>query len=98
MALTLTRRRSTSALVALAAAFSWMIAAPSHGAPAGNPVTAVVDPALRVVHGTVGVIVSGTRAVESAVVRSGGSVTHDLPIINGFSAKLPASDIPLLRR
>ncbi len=99
MALTLTHRRSsTSALVTLAAAFSWLVAAPTAGGTAHSPLTAVVDPALRAAHGTVGVIVSGTRAVESAVVREGGSITHDLPIINGFSAKVPASDIPLISR
>jgi serine protease AprX len=98
MALTLTRRRSTSALVALAAACSWIIAAPATGGTGQTRLTAVVDPALRAVHGTVGVIVSGTRSIESAVVRSGGSVTHDLPIIDGFSAKVPASDIPLISR
>jgi len=98
MALTLTRRRSTSALVALAAAFSWLVAAPTANGTGQGGLTAVVDPALRAVHGTVGVIVSGTRAVESAVVRSGGSITHDLPIIDGFSAKVPASDIPLIAR
>jgi serine protease AprX len=98
MALTLTRRRSTSAVVALAASLSWLVAAPAAGGTATNRLTAVVDPALRAAHGTVGVIVSGTRAVESAVVRSGGSITHDLPIIGGFSAKVPASDIPLISR
>jgi serine protease AprX len=98
MALTLTRRRSTSALVALAATFSWLVAAPTAGGTAKTPLTAVVDPALRAVHGTVGVIVTGTRSIESAVVRTGGSITHDLPIINGFSAKVPASDVPLISR
>jgi len=98
MALTLTRRRSTSALVALAATFSWMIAAPSATGTGTGRLAAVVDPALRAAHGTVGVIVSGTRAVESAVVRAGGSITHDLPIINGFSAKVPANDVPLISR
>jgi subtilisin family serine protease len=98
MALTLTRRRSTTALVALAAAFSWIVAAPTAGGAGQSRLTAVVDPALRAAHGTVGVIVSGTRAVESAVVRSGGSITHDLPIINGFAAKVPASDISLISR
>ena len=99
MALTLTRRRSTSALVALAAAFSWLIAAPSaQGTGTTGGLTAVVDPALRAAHGTVGVIVTGSRAVESAVTRAGGSITHDLPIINGFSARVPASDVPLISR
>lgn len=98
MALTLTRRRSTSALVALAAAFSWLVAAPTANGTGQSGLTAMVDPALRAVHGTVGVVVSGTRAVETAVVRAGGSITHDLPLINGFSAKVPASDIPLISR
>ena len=98
MALTLMQRRSTTALIALAAAFSWLVAAPTAGGTATSPLTAVVDPALHAVHGTVGIIVTGTRAAESAVVRSGGSITHDLPIINGFSAKVPASDVPLISR
>jgi serine protease AprX len=98
MALTLTHRRSTSSLVALAATFSWLIAAPSASGTASSRLTAVVDPALRAVHGTVGVIVTGTRSVESSVVRSGGSITHDLPIINGFSARVPANDVSLISR
>jgi serine protease AprX len=98
MSLTLTRRRSSSALVALAASLSWLVAAPTAGGTTTSGLTAAVDPALRAAHGTVGVIVSGSRAAESAVVRAGGSVTHDLPIINGFSAKVPASDIRLIAR
>jgi hypothetical protein len=98
MALTLTRRRSSSALVALAASLSWLVAAPTAGGTATSRLTAAVDPALRAAHGTVGVIVSGSRAAESAVVRAGGSVTHELPIINGFSAKVPANDISLIAR
>jgi serine protease AprX len=98
MALTLNRRRSTSAAVLFAAAFSWLVVAPTAGGAAQSPLTAIVDPALTAVHGTVGVIVTGTGAVESAVVRSGGEITRDLPLIHGFAAKVPASDIPLISR
>ncbi len=89
------RRPFLAGVAVLAAALSWLVAVPSAGTPAGPaPVTAVVDPALRGVHGTVGVIVQGTRSVESSVRRMGGSITHRLPLIGGFSARVPATDIP----
>jgi serine protease AprX len=77
-----------------------MVAAPVAGSPSGSrsPITAVVDPALRVAHGTVSVIVRGTHSVESSVRQMGGRVTHDLPLIGGFSAKVPATDLPRLAR
>jgi serine protease AprX len=93
---TLDRRRLLSAFVALcAAALSWMVAVPAAtpAGPAGSPVSAIVDPALRAAHGTVSVIVQGTHSVESSVRRMGGTVTHVLPMIGGFSAEVPAGDI-----
>ena len=96
MTLTTPRRRSLASIVALsAAALSWMVALPGARTPAGaSPVTAIVDPALRAAQGTVGVIVQGAGSVESSVRQMGGRITHDLPLIGGFSARVPASDIP----
>src|SRR4051795_12165265 len=94
MASTLSRRGS--AVVAIfAAALSWAVTAPAASSPPRSP-AAVIDPALRSAHGTVGVIVTGARGAERAVVKAGGVITHDLPLINGFSAKVPASDINLI--
>ena len=90
------RRRPVLALVAgIAAALTWMVGAPTVGSPAGHvaPTGAVVDPALRAVHGTVGVIVQGAHSAESTVARMGGRITRDLPLIGGFSAKVPAGDV-----
>jgi serine protease AprX len=90
------RRRSSTALVAVfAAALTWMVGVPAAGSPAGHvsPTIATVDPALRAVHGTVGVIVQGAHSAKSAVLRMGGRITHDLPLIGGFSAKVPAGDV-----
>ena len=94
MALTL-RRQSTAVIAVLAAALSWAVSAPAASSPPRSP-AAVIDPALRTAHGMVGVIVSGARGSERAVIKAGGVVTHDLPIINGFSAKVPASDLNLI--
>ena len=103
MILTVDRRRPLAAVVAvLAAALSWMVTVPATGSPAGaTPVSAVVDPALEAAHGagssvhsTVGVIVQGATSVESNVRQMGGRITHHLPLIGGFSARVPASDIP----
>jgi serine protease AprX len=69
-----------------------MVAAPVGGSPVGSP-TAIVDPALRIASGTVGVIVQGTHSVESSVRQMGGRITHHLPLIGGFSARVPAGDI-----
>ena len=94
MALTL-RRRSTAVLAVLAAALSWAVSAPAASSPPRSP-AAVIDPALRTAHGMVSVVVSGARSSERAVVKAGGVITHDLPIINGFSAKVPAGDLNLI--
>src|SRR4051812_43319007 len=100
MTFTADRRRPLAAVVAvLAAALSWMVALPPPGSPTGPPpVSAVVDPALRAAHGTVGVIVQGAASVESSVRRMGGRVTHSLPLIGGFSAQVPAGDVPRIAR
>ena len=100
MTLTDVRRRPLAAFVAIfAAALSWMVALPATGSPTGgNAVPAIVDPALRAAHGTVGVIVQGASTVESSVREMGGRITHHLPLIGGFSARVPASDVPRIAR
>src|SRR3954452_2041094 len=96
MALTLSRR--SSAVVAIfAAALSWAVTAPAASTPPRSP-AAVVDPALRTLHGTVGVIVTGARSTEQAVVKAGGSITRELPMIGGYAAKVPANDISTVAR
>src|SRR4051794_35326113 len=92
----LTRRHpyQVAALAVLAAALSWMVALPATGSSGRTGVPAIVDPALRAAHRTVGVVVAGGRAAESTVRDMGGRITHDLPIINGFSAKVSVGDVP----
>jgi serine protease AprX len=76
------RRRSHRAIaVALAAALSWMVAA-STGTPSAAPAL------------TAKIIVQGTASAESAVREMGGRITHDLPLIGGFSAEVPAANVP----
>jgi len=96
MALTLSRR--SSAVVAIfAAALSWAVTAPAASTPPRSP-SAVIDPALRAVHGTASIIVSGARSTEQAVVKAGGTITRELPIIGGYAAKVPANDITTIAR
>src|SRR4051794_32383565 len=97
MILTRRHRFQVAAFAVLAAALSWMAALPAGGSAArtgGTTPTAIVDPALRAAHGTVGIVVSGGRAAASTVRDMGGRITHDLPIINGFSAKVSVRDVP----
>ena len=91
MALTL-RRRSSAVVAVFAAALSWAVTAPAASTPPRSP-SAVVDPALRTVHGTVSVIVSGARSTERAVINAGGTITRELPMIGGYAAKVPANDL-----
>jgi serine protease AprX len=65
---------------------------------AGGGSRATLDPALRGAHGVVSVIVQGSRDVERAVRGLGGRVTHELPIIGGFSARVPANDLDTIAR
>src|SRR5947209_7522577 len=94
--MSLTLRRSTAGLAALlAATMSWAVTT------ATTPVAGrggVVDPALRAVHGTASVIVTGSRAAEREVSAVGGTVTRQLPIIGGFAAKVPAGDVDRIAR
>src|SRR3954468_15981406 len=96
MALTLSRR-SSAVVAAIAAALSWAVAAPAASTPPRSP-AAVVDPALRAMHGTVGVVITGARSTEQAVVKAGGNITRELPIIGGYSAKVSANDISTIAR
>jgi len=76
--MTLTARRLPQAVVLAIAAALSLFAAP-------NGSTHVK---------TTNVIVQGGSNVRDAVVQMGGRVTHDLPIIGGFSAQVPGSAIP----
>ncbi len=90
MLITVRRRMALTTATALAA-FGLATAA-SAGQTAGQH--AALDPALRSVHGTVSVIVQGAgEAARRAVSWMGGRVTHDLPLIDGFSAEVPAGDV-----
>src|SRR5437762_2244118 len=42
------------------------------------------------------VIVEGPHSAQTYVTSVGGRITHDLPLIGGFSARVPANDVPLL--
>src|SRR5436190_19434732 len=80
------RRCSTAVLATLAAALGWMVAAPA-------------TTSARTTHApSVGVIVEGPRSVQHAITQMGGRISHDLPIIGGFSAKVPADDVSLISR
>jgi len=94
MILTRRHRFQVAALAVLAAALSWMVGLPAAGSTGHAGTPAIVDPALRAAHGTVGIVVAGGRAAESTVRDMGGRITHDLPIINGFSAKVSVGDVP----
>ncbi len=76
---------ATSGTVALSSGTS--------AAAVSRSVSAAVDPALSGLSGTVHVVVQGARNAESTVVRMGGTITHDLPLIDGFSASVPARAI-----
>src|SRR4051812_37018663 len=96
MALTLSRR-SSAVVAVFAGALSWAVTAPAASTPSRSP-AAVVDPALRTVHGTASVIVSGARSTELAVVKAGGTITRELPIVGGYAAKVPANDLNTIAR
>src|SRR5437764_981954 len=74
------RRFQFSAVAVLAAALSWMVAPAQQSSPA--PLRSV--------------IVEGPHSAQTFVKSVGGRITHDLPIIGGFSARVPANDVPLL--
>jgi serine protease AprX len=98
MSLSLSVGRTRAAVAAVAVvAVAWVTSGATtpavgrHGPSLSRSVSAVVDPALSGAAGTVHVIVQGARDAESSVVRMGGRITHDLPLIDGFSASVPAA-------
>src|SRR4051794_20055604 len=83
MSLTRRSRFQVALLGVLAAALSWLVA------PTASSSTTVP---------TTSVIVQGPHALQHTVRQLGGRITHDLPLIGGFSARVPANDVPLLSR
>jgi serine protease AprX len=102
MSMSLSARRTRAAAVTtVMAALAWAavtpaVATPQHGQAASGAAT--VDPALRGVNGAAHVVVRGTRSAAAAVTREGGRVTHELPIIGGFSATVPGGSIDRIAR
>ena len=86
----LLRRCSVIITSALISATLSMISAPTLAVATS---TAVVDPAVTSADGDVRVIVQahpgGLLEAEQAVAAAGGTLTRDLPIVNGFAATLP---------
>ena len=73
----------------------------STAATASRATAAVDDALVRVTHGTVNVIVQRTstgsrRHVERTVAAHHGHINLQLPIVNGFSATVPASAVPAI--
>src|SRR3954452_10452767 len=85
MILTRRHRFQVAALAVLAAALSWMVAPASTSTPSSPTRMSSV-------------IVQGPQSAERFVRSVGGRVTHELPIIGGFSARVPADDVPWLSR
>jgi serine protease AprX len=85
MSLTRRHRFQAPALAVLAAALSWMVASPTTASTTTpRPMSSV--------------IVVGPHAAQDFVKSVGGRITHELPIIGGFSAHVPANDVPLISR
>jgi serine protease AprX len=87
--------RAAVAAVALGAAAAWLPAITPMGVPAAGAAAAKVDPAIRVAGGEVSVVVQArpgraTPAAQAAA-RAGARIGPALPIIDGFSARLPSS-------
>src|SRR4051794_41702305 len=79
------RRFQVAAVAVLSAALSWMVAPASSSTPSSPTRMSSV-------------IVQGPQSAEHFVRSVGGRVTHELPIIGGFSARVPPHDLPLLAR
>ena len=108
-ALKTSRRTLAALLAALVAAGTFIVPAtsaapaPAAAVEAVATATAAVDEALAgITEGVVRVIVQKDNsahaakagaAAEEAVARLGGSITLDLPIVNGFAATVPADSI-----
>src|SRR4051794_33080099 len=90
-------RNRPAALLAGAALLAAVLPGALSATAASTAPGASVDPVIAHVRGTVGVIVQAghqsVRAAEEATRRLGGSVTRDLPIVNGFAAKVPGHAI-----
>jgi serine protease AprX len=101
------RTRTAAAAVGIAA-ITWAVAAPTVSSstthPSLNPsrithaATAAVDPVLKGAKGSVKIVVQGSRSAEANVVQLGGKVRRDLPIIDAFSATLPADQVNRLAK
>jgi len=93
-------RRVFMALGAACLALAVVLPGTSQSGSPVRPAIAVVDQALQHVSGTVHIIVQKVSGAgdtpERAVSRSGGTVSRDLPLINGFSATVPARAVPTL--
>lgn len=89
------RVRLTTAL-----AFTIGLAGLAGPGPSVHRLSPSLDPALRgAPTGTIGVIVRAADGrAERAIARLGGTITRDLPIIDGFAARIPASEISSLAR
>jgi serine protease AprX len=97
---------SRSAAVALAVAVLGVVAVPGAWQPAG-PLWPKADPALlktaeQAGPAPISVIVRESRPrsdrTEALVRRLGGRISHELPIVGGFSARLPANRLGRLAR
>jgi serine protease AprX len=91
-------RTRTAVAVVGVAAVTWAVAAPTVAAPASSSrlahsVAATIDPMLKGATGSVNVVVQGARSAEADVVRMGGRVRRDLPIIDAFAATVPATQL-----
>src|SRR4051812_10721377 len=85
MILTRRHRFQVATLAVLAATLSWMVGPTSSATPASPSRMSSV-------------IVQGPQSAQHFVKSVGGRITHELPIIGGFSARVPANDVPLLSR
>jgi serine protease AprX len=101
MTLSLSASRVRGGVAAFAiAAIVWALVGPAvspSSASSNNrlasAVTATVDPALHGLTGSAHVVIQGARSTEAAVTRLGGHITHELPLIGGFSATVPARQV-----
>jgi serine protease AprX len=84
MTLSVRRLPRATILAAAAAAALSLFGTPAHSpqAPSSNVLSSV--------------IVQGTAGARAAVVQMGGRITHDLPIIGGFSATVPSTEVPAI--
>src|SRR6266542_2546442 len=94
---------ATSIVIALLLSLPSLRTLQAAPAATHGSVEVFVDPALSAFHsGTVSVIVqkyaTAGQAPERALARLGGSVTRDLPIVDGFAATVPAASLRELAR